>query len=263
MSELYPINEQLYRYFDGELTGSEKEAFEAELAASPELQESLKALSLSRYAVNHLGLLQQVSAIHAEFTGANQQQNSGAEPQPVAPVRKMNRFRYAAIAAAAAVVLFLGVYLLMPSGKQAATPGNLYASVYQPFKNDQLRGGASEELEQQYEQKNYKLVITLYNTLFKPAQKEKLLTAIAYMETGNFEQSVNLLLSVQQDNKITSAPLFAQDAEYFLGLAYLKLGKLTEAGEMFRNISSNPKHQYSDKITASFMEQFNKLKEKK
>lgn len=259
MSEHYPLNEQLYRYFDGELTGSEKEAFEAELAASPELQESLKALSLSRYAVNHLGILQQVSAIHAEFTGSRQ--TTEAETVPVTPVRKINRLRYALVGAAAAAVLLLGVFLLMPSGKQTTTSNGLYASVYKPYDNTKTRGEKSEELEEQYQQRNYKLVVTLYNTLFQPTQKEKLLTAIACMETGNFQQSVNLLLSLQQANKNAAMPLYAADAEYYLGLSYLKQGKLAEAGELFRAISNNPKHLYSDKITPAFMAQFNKLKE--
>jgi hypothetical protein len=258
MNDNFTLNEKLYRYFDGELDGSEKTEFEAELAASSELQESLNALSLSKYAVNRLGLLQQVSAIHAEFAGNREEKESPV----VAPVRKINWMRYA-MAAAAALVIILGITWLMPSGKGKGDAEDLYASIYKPYDNAVVRSGATEQLEKEYQGRNYKQVIALYPALTNPGAKEKLLTACAYMETGETKPATILLLALQQDNRVNQTTAFGDDVEYYLALCYLKTGRLNEAGAMFRGIRNNPAHLYSDKITVAFMEQFNKLSEKK
>ena len=257
MNDNSTFNEQLNRYFDGELTGSEKTTFEAELAASPELQESLKALSLSKYAVNRLGILQQVSAIHTEFTG-----NQEKTEIPVhTPVRKINWKRYA-VAAAAAIIITLGVVWLMPPGKNNMNAQDLYASVYKPYSNEQIRSGGSAQLEKEYAARNFKQVIALYPTLSNTGAKEKLLTACAYIENGETTPAVNLLLALQQDNRVNQTSAFGDDAEYYLALCYLKQGNLKDAGVLLTKISNNPAHPYSDKITAAFMKQFNKLSEK-
>lgn len=250
MDENSTPDEQLHRYFDGELEGAEKLAFEAQLAASPELQRMLEALSLSKYAVNRLGLKQQVSAIHNEHKA-----NKGTS----APVRKIKWVRYAWGAAAAAVIV-IALFVLLPSTGRNMNNESLYASVYKPYDNEQLRSGTAPQLEQAYQARNFKQVIAAFQALPAAGAKEKLLAACAYMETGETEKAKNLLLSLQQDNRARKTAEFADDAEYYLALCYLKLGNLHEAGLLFQKISNNPGHLYSDKIDNQFMQRFSKLK---
>jgi Tetratricopeptide repeat len=257
MSDNYPLNEQLHRYFDGELSGNEKTGFEAELAASPELREALNALKLSRYAVNRYGLLQQVSGIHSEFVGKKE------EVQTPAPVKKINWMRYA-VAVAAAVTIFIAVMLLMPStGKNNPNASQLYASVYKPYDNAQLRGNNDSDLEKQYQSHQYKQVITLYTQLQNPGAKDDLLAACSYMETNDYTTAAKLLIALQENNRVKGTTDFSDDAEYYLALCFLKQGKANEAAAIFTKINNNPNHLYSDKVTPVFMAQLNKLLQKK
>lgn len=251
MSDNFTFEEQLYRYFDGELQGAEKEQFEAELAASPELRRALETLSMSRYAVNRLGILQSVSAVHESF------KKERKEEQP-APLRRPRLIRYAmgAVAAAALVIAF---FLIVPPGKSNMNAQDLYASVHKPYDYTPLRSTASNNLEQAYLQKNYRQVTVVYQQLPQPAAKDKLMAACAYMETDNTAKAQELLLSLQQDNRSRPVPEFADDAEYYLALCYLRTGRLEEAGILFRNIKSNPAHLYADKINDEFMKKFNRL----
>lgn len=252
MDDNSTMNEQLHRYFDGELEGAEKLAFEAQLAASPELQRSLEALSLSKYAVNRMGLQQQVSAIHNEYK---------ANKNVTVPVRKMKWVRYAWGAAAAAVIV-IALFILLPAPGKNMNAQNLYASVYKPYDNTQLRSGTPAQMEKAYQSGDFKQVITTYQALPGAGAKEKLLAACAYMETGEAEAAKNLLLSLQQENRARKTTEFADDAEYYLALCYLKLGNLHEAGILFQKINGDPAHLYSDKIDNKFMQRFNRLSNK-
>jgi tetratricopeptide (TPR) repeat protein len=257
MSDNYPLNEQLHRYFDGELSGNEKAGFEAELAASPELREALNALKLSRYAVNRQGVLQQVSAIHAEFAGRKD------EVQEAVPVKKINWMRYA-VAIAAAVTIFIAIMWFLPStGKNNTDASQLYASVYKPYDDAQLRSNNDNNLEKQYQLHNHKQVIAAYAQLQNPGAKDNLLAACAYMETGDHASATKLLLLLQENNRVNATTSFSDDAEYYLALCYLKQGKTNEAVKLFTTINNNPGHLYSDKVTPAFMAQLNKLLQKK
>lgn len=250
MSDNFTPEEQLYRYFDGELEGEEKKRFEAELESSPELKRSLETLSMSRYAVNHLGILQSVSAVHESYLNEIKQEKNK-------PVRR-GWVRYAiGVAAAAAVIIAL--FLVINPGGGKTNPQDLYASVYKPYDNTQTRAGATGTLEQAYRQKNYPQVIAAYQQLPQPVAKEKLLAACAYLETGETAKAQSLLVSLQEDNHTRPVPEFVDDAEYYLALCYLKMGRLDEAGVLFRKIQSNPAHLYADKINETFMKKFNRL----
>jgi tetratricopeptide (TPR) repeat protein len=258
MSDNFTINEPLHRYFDGELTGSEAIAFEAELAQNPGLRQQLEDLGMARYGLRQWALQNRIASLHKEMMPQVQQEVAAPATMQLNIVKKSKWWLVAAsVAAVGILVLFLSV-LMQKNNNGAATAADLYASTYTVYDAGTVRG-TETAMQKAYSQKQYQQVLGLFAQEKAPGVNEQFYAACAYLETGDAAAAAGLYKNILQLNAATPAAGYKEDAEYFLGLAYLKQNNITAARPLFEAILSNPQHLYHDKITADFMKRFTSI----
>lgn len=256
MSDNFTINERLHRYFDGELEPAQAAVMERELAASATLQEELQNLRIARYGLLQLGMKNRIAGIHREMMDEMAQQR-GQEETPVRTVKKSKWWMIAAAAAAVTLLLLLTVFQQKAGG--SLTAGDMFAANYRAYETTHVRGNAGA-IENAYIQKQYGLVIELYNGMPQPGVKDKFFTACAYLETGDAAKASTLYGQVISANKSGLDTGYLEDAEYYQAMAYLKLGNIAAARFIFQTINNNKQHLYSDKVNDAWMLQLEKLK---
>ncbi len=252
MNNDYTNTDLLIQYLDGELSTEEKLKVETELKNNSAMQQELENLALSKDAVKTFGLKQKVAAIHkemmSEMAATEKTSNHGL-------VRKIVRISMKIAASLLLVMLGLGVY-------QYATvsPDKLFAENYQPYAASISRGAEETNvMEKAYQQKNYTVVISQFNTLNSADQKENFLAGQAYLASNNYKKAIECFNKILLLNAAKKATSFNDDAEYYLALSFLKDKNLKSAYPLFTTIHNNSAHLYNDKVNNSFMRQLKLL----
>jgi hypothetical protein len=168
-------------------------------------------------ALQAYGLKQHIGRIHDEMMPVLRKKS---------PVRSL--FSYANKIAAAILVLIVAAGIVVYF---TATPANLFNSRYEPYQESAQRGNAPAASE--------------IRLLFLEGQKT--------LEQGNGVKAANLFSQVIERNKQSNSKVLNDDAEYYLGLAYLKANQPGNALAILRSIQHNKDHLYNDKVTDWFL----------
>ncbi|MCU0474325.1 MAG: hypothetical protein MUC93_13350 [Bacteroidales bacterium] len=148
---------------------------------------------------------------------------------------KRSFFRYFSLSAAAIIFAIVFINILSP----LYNPEKLFNSYYEPL-NAVLPGTRSLDIDQpdNYSSaiEKYKLgdyqsaAIEFSNALLKDnsAIIPRFYLGITQLELGNYDQAINLLSEV-----LGSLGEYGKDAEWYLGLAYLKTGEKGKASACF------------------------------
>lgn len=241
------MNELLVNYLDGDLTGASKEEFEKKLSADAGLREELEDLKAAREAIKMYGLNSQVRSVHQEMM---------AEMKPQGIVRNIGStrriIRYSLTAAASVVVIgmiILGYYFFSLSSNK------LYNEKYNSFELSSLRGSNENqftEIEKAFRQKNYSAVITIPQA-GETNIKDQFLTGISYLELNKLPGAINVLKKVVALDQHSDHPIYKDEAEYYLALAYLKNKNYDNAIDLMWAIHNNTAHLYNNKFPKSFI----------
>lgn len=245
------ISEKLVQYLDGELSGSEKENIEKQLASDRDLQNELENLQLARGVVRSYGLKQQVGSIHQQMINELQ-----------TPVRKIssNRriIRYGIAIAASVLVVILGAVIY---NSNSVSSEKLFAENYHSYEVSTTRNGGTTEtaIEKAYKEKDYKQVTVLADTSINNI-KDLFLTAMAYMELKNNVKAIEEYKKVIAKNESAGTNMLKDEAEYYLALAFLHNKDYDHALEMMNKIHNDPNHIYNEKISAKLIDKVKSLK---
>jgi tetratricopeptide (TPR) repeat protein len=249
----YNMSEKLVQYLDGELTGSEKESIQQQLAADKNLQQELESLIATREAIKLYGLQQKVSGIHQQMMQEMQ-----------TPVKKMSStrriLRYS-IAAAASVVLIVGG--IVGYNFYNLSSNKVFASNYHSYELSTVRDGDSTQVspvEKAYREKDYKKTVDLISQQSLLTVKETFLAGMSYMELDNGAKAIDEFKKVIARNENAKSNLFKDEAEYYLALTYIRNRDYDFALDMLRNIKENPGHLYHEKVTGKLVRQVKMLK---
>lgn len=246
MDENLQFNDEwLLKYFDGELNPDQQKEIEAALANDPALAQRLASLRLSIDAVKHYGTIDKVKIMHANMM----KELEPPRQTTVTPVRKI--IRYSMAVAAGILILFFAIRFLDSSQNDAE---RLFKEAYVEYDVSGTRGGApGGDLEKAYAAANYKEVIKI-----KPVYaKDSLLTGLAHLKLNHPSPAILWLqpLSLKPGD-------WQQDAEFYLSMAYLKVGAYDKAYELMQKIRSDKNHIYKDQFSNSFISRIEKLKER-
>jgi tetratricopeptide (TPR) repeat protein len=134
----------------------------------------------------------------------------------------------------------------------ASTSGeSLYAEMYQPFTIDTERGQAeatSGAMVDLFRAADYVGVIRLYTQMQDTDNRARFLAAYAFQATGAFEESMEPLRAIIDQNRQSGAMLYQDEAEYYLGLALLRTKAYDQAEKIFSAIAQDKDHTYHDRI---------------
>jgi hypothetical protein len=168
-------------------------------------------------ALKAYGLKQDIRRIHHEMM------------RPVGkkvPVRSL--FTYAnRVAAAILVLIFVGGILVFFT----STPSNLFNSRYEPYQESAQRGSETAG--------------SAIKTHFLEGQK--------MLQEGKAVNAINIFADIIARNKQTGNKIMNDDAEFYLGLAYLKANQAGNALRIFRPIRANKNHLYNDEVSNWFL----------
>jgi hypothetical protein len=257
MYDNFTNNENLHRYFDGELSGAEALAFELQLKQDSQLQEALQNLHFARYALRYGALKSRVAALHAEMMP-----QLSLVPEAKHTVVATHNKKWWLIAGTAAAIGLLALFVVplmrSSSGSASITASELYAANYKAYDAGRVRGDETA-VEKAFRQKQYAEVLRLHAALPQPGLNEQFYAACSFLETGDAVKAQGLFAQVLQLNASGKATGFKEDAEYFLAMSLLKQNKVKAALSLFTTIANNPQHLYHDVVTDRLIEQLQQI----
>ncbi len=246
------MSERLVLYLDGELSGSEKNMLEQQLAADKTLQGELESLQSTREAVKLYGLKQKVASIHGQMMEELQ-----APVKKISSVRRMVRY---SVAIAASLLLLVGGYWAY--NFFTLSPDKVFASNYRSYELVTVRDGGTNEIsaiEEAYKEKKYAEVVRI--TFDRPFSiKELFLRAMSYSELTDNPKAIEEYKKVIAQNEGAKTNTFKQQAEYYLALSYIRNGDYDFAIDLLNKIQDDPNHLYNEKVSNKLIRQVKMLK---
>ncbi len=218
--------EIIEKYLNNQLKGDELMSFKKSLHADTKLAEDLRLYqsinkSLSDTAKNKLYVT--LNEIHL------QNQSTGI-------IRYINHYKVSAVAAAITILSAVGVLLVTMFNNP--TNDQLYAAYFQPEQSVLSVRSAGVNMEQTiiqgmqlYEMKQFGAAVEMFN-LAPSNLLGKLYAGIALMEINNFEMAIdNFNLIIEHNDN-----LFIDQAEWYLGLCYVKTNQVDQARQILNKI---------------------------
>jgi tetratricopeptide (TPR) repeat protein len=198
-------------------------------------------------AVQRYSVLTQVSNIHKEYAKAAGNNTTG----DTAVIRPLTRKPVKWIMGiAASVLLTIGCWFIYQYTTTSSAA--LYSEIYQPYNVNTDRSiteVTAHTMVEDFKLNNYAAVIKTFSTLTASTNREKFLTAYAYHETGDYKNSLTLLLQILEYNKQNNSKLYNDEAEFYAGLCHLKLKEPEAALVFFKAIKQNPNHTFNERIS--------------
>lgn len=146
--------------------------------------------------------------------------------------------RIIGLAAAALVAILLIIKSLVPSSE----PNSLFQEYYKPLNafTSTTRGSEKQidnfsDAVEKYNQGEYQQASVMFSELISIDQntiKYKFFSGITQLQLGNYQLAIDQLNQV-----LSSNDEFTKDAQWYLGLAYLKIGETDKAALQFKKLS--------------------------
>jgi tetratricopeptide (TPR) repeat protein len=241
--------ERIEKYLDGELQGFELANFEAELKTNVELSDQLKLHIEVDNAIknNDIALLKkQLMDIHSSLFIKKKITKEF--------IHKLNNGWYLMAASIILVALIGTIYLVLLKSSTYSN-SDLYNKYYEPYEVViNVRSGNIEsnnmfiQALQKYQSKDYTAALSIFEKIIETDSTNAACNfygGISFMETSKYLKASKSFSSVirQNDN------LFIEQAEWYLGLCYLKINKTSSAKAIFTKIADS-KSFYQDKANS-------------
>jgi|GEM_PF-1653660 len=231
----------LQNYLDGKLTDQERKDFEEVLANDTDLNNEvveLQELELGLHSLGYDQFKNTVSEWEKDFQ------------QSTPKTTKIVQLRYYFAAAASLALLIMAGYFL---SNNTLSPEQLYANNYTPYEDMVIGRGSNSSTEaidiltngmNAYNQQDYQTAsekLNEYLVLMPTDYGISLYLGIAQMETGKNSEAEASFTIAQKDIK------FAQQAQWYQAMLYLKINDTTKALNVLNEISSNNSHYKKQK----------------
>jgi tetratricopeptide (TPR) repeat protein len=199
-------------------------------------------------AIQRFSTISQVEQIHKEFF-------TSAETVKKQPGKTIAMFSVKTLMRAASVLLFLAAGFIIY--EIATLSGDkIHRDIYQSFSLNtgrDIKEVSESIIIRQFRQNNFKAVIKSYTEIVIAGNREKFLAGYAYMQTNNYKEGISLMEAIIDSNKNANPPLYNDEAEYYLALAYLKTGANNKAYKYLSIIHNDINHTYHEKISWSVL----------
>ncbi len=224
------------KYFDGEMSENELIEFEKNMKSDKKLNaevEFQKEIQDSLHDKQIFDLKNNLEKIHNEAKTAN---NIDANKEPVVRELFIKKIQ---LAAAVIVLMIIASSVFYFVNNRTMSNETLYGIYYEPAKTMLVeRSGNNDEVNlmqalQKYNHNDYTGAIEVFEK--DNSIMAKFYLALSYMETNRMLDAVNLLKAIIEEND----NLFVDQAEWYLGLCYLKLNETEKALIQFSKISQS------------------------
>lgn len=235
--------EMIHAYLDGSLEEAERRAFEEAMEKDELLR---KEVSLHREVDSALGetdilnLRSKLKTIHKKVT----------EPENEARILRMKPRQAVAAVAAVAILLIGSAWVFNMITNPAMSGDQLYEMYYQPDDAVMvMRSGSATDSEsmlvealRKYESDDFEGALQLFKK-----DKSNLMvhfySGLAYMEIEHFNEAIRSFQTILDDQQ----NLFIEQAMWYQGLCYIKIGQTDKAKEVFSELNV-PGSSYRAKV---------------
>jgi len=234
--------EILVDYLDNQLEAAERLKAEQLLREDATAVAALQELEFSVALVREAAVLEQVKAARHEFY-------AGAKVVPMEKKQAgavVRSFSKNVLRVAAMVVLVAGAASVY---KYSVTDGSsVFEKNYTSFELSTSRGQNDDgSLEQAYRNKDWKKVMDAARNGTGTSTKANFLAGMAAMETKEYNNAVSYFKQVLQINAHATAPLFQDEAEYYLAMADLAANQPAEGIAILKKIRADKDHLFYKK----------------
>ena len=199
-------------------------------------------------AISRYHVLNQVQAVHNKFIAARNISQASNWTSGKIVTGKINPVKWL-VRIAASVILIISAWFTYQYSN--TTSGTLYSEIYQPYSINTDRGMGeikTHNMVPDFKQNNYGAVIKTFESLASTNNREKFLAGYAYHQTGSYQRSLGVFQQILAHNRQTNTRLYNDEAEFYSGLAYLKLKDNQSATNIFESIRKNPNHTFYERI---------------
>ncbi|MDN5211344.1 tetratricopeptide repeat protein [Fulvivirgaceae bacterium BMA12] len=237
--------ELLDKYLDGKLTNEERKDLELRITEDEALKGELEVLQISRDAIRAVGIKNNVKRLHQKLIAEIR-----SEEKKVVPISRNNRFIRWTTGIAASLLLIVASFVAY----QYATvnPDKIYAQQFLSYELPVTRSAETtmSAIDNSYLSGDYAQVIQHFNTSEQKSSRDYFLSAMSYLYTEEFDKAVTLFQTlVDKNNNTQGEKYFEQETDFYLALAYLKVGETAKCKELFAKIKADSKHLYHKNIT--------------
>ena len=227
-------------YLDGILSQEKTEKLQAELKENQELRELLDLIQVTRESIRLSGQKELVQKIHGEFINdSHKERNKGKVVN-----LKLSPW-WLGIAASLTLLILFGNFWY----KTQTTA--LFEDNYIAYNLPTMRsaGDMENKVTTLYKNGDYNEIIGIVD-LNSEDTELLFLSGMSHFQMENYEESAQFLKKVQQlnENRTFETAFFQDEADYYLFLAYLKTGNLSEADQYLSRITSQSNHTYHGMI---------------
>jgi TolA-binding protein len=239
MAENLPEDDLLLKYLDGELSDGEAAALEQKLQEDAALQEKFDSLKVTTESVKLFGIQQQVAAVRRQW----EQERAGDSKTGGRIVSMAKALRYGLLAAACIILVIVGVRYFWFSG---VSSDQIYKELYVGYELDQSRSvnATATPVEKAWRQRNYEGVVKMAK-INGQDKKELLLLGLSYLQLNQPYAAIPVFQNILQHGN----SIYREDAEFYLGLAYLKNHNKVQALSILQKIESDPGHIYHNQVS--------------
>jgi hypothetical protein len=233
MNNDLPNDEKLVRYLDGEISGDERNQLELEMQNDPSLRNRLNDLKIAIEAVRQAGTAEKIRSLHGKMMS----EASPDEEKSDRPLRKIIRISMGIAASVVLLVAALGIYTYQLSTDKT------FDDHFLDYTTSVSRGSRENpsKTEAFFEARQYQQVIDQSKT-YAPLAADQLLIALSYLHLDQPSSAIPLLQNLQRMER------FKEDADYYLGMAYLKNNEPGKALDELKKIHDNKQHPYHKQV---------------
>lgn len=230
MSSEQEEHDRIEKYILGQLETAGKEAFEARLQTSPELQIVVEDHKVLLEAIEEQSLIENMEQIHQDaFPNP-----SASEEKKIYSLWNTNWVKYG-VAASVVILVLWGGYTL---SRKQTTDQELFASYFTPDPGLPTTMSSTDnfiffEAMVSYKQGAYDDAIAQWEPLLDKKPKNDTLNyfiGVAHLANNNESEAITFLQWATEKEHSQ----FLSDAYYYLGLSYLKKGNQENAKRFFK-----------------------------
>jgi|SRR6185312_3254324 len=236
---------------DESLTGNRNAGLDRLLEENPEASREWHYLNLAIEAVREKGLYEMVSTVkagwHAEQASTGLRVAAAAKTsKPAGGVIHLLYKKYGLRAAAIVLIItssaFLYKYLSISSQ-------SLYNRYYSSYDLNTSRGEGDEQpIVKAYDAKDWSAVLSLAAAAKNKDNQGEFLSGMADLESKKYEDAISHFEQIVAVNAHAGTDYYQDEAEYYLAISWLAMGKVNEAMPILEKIRANAHHQYHEKV---------------
>jgi hypothetical protein len=241
------LSRQIDAYLDGYLSGEELEKFEKLLNADPDLGTEVERVRVARMMIKNEALREKLKTIQSELIF-----------EKIFLSGSKSIWKYVALALVLLLTVIFVFKIFLINNDQ------LFEEAYHPYILRALDVDEPDNsLLYNFAGKNYQDVVNIYEN--KPDYNNEInfFAGVSYLELNQPDSAIHTLLKIQEESNKGGDHQYLEDAEYYLGFAYLKDNNVDFSDWYFSKIYHDPDHPYNEKLENWFYLRLRLLKFRK